>query len=110
MSAMKRRLTVVNEGLSSCMDVDVNPPTENGEDEWKCEYALHWPDGTKDGAAYGIDAVQALTLALNIVAAHLYTSDFHKEKRLFWESLGNGYGFPLPANIRDLGEGADRLL
>ena len=63
-----------------------------------------------EGAASGIDAVQALILALNIVAVRLYTSDAHREQRLFREAVGDGYGFPLPANVRDLAQGADRSL
>ena len=110
MWSMKRQLTLLREGQPFPMCVDIAAPTRCEDHAWECRYALHWPGDTREGAAYGIDAVQALTLALNIVAAHLYTSDFHKERRLFWESLGDGYGFPLPANIRDLGEGADRSL
>lgn len=105
---MKRQLTVVNGGQPCGMSVDLAAPARRGDHEWQCRYTLHWPDGVKEGAAYGIDAVQALILALNMVAVRLCASDAHEEQRLFWESVGDGYGFPLSATIRDLAQGADR--
>jgi hypothetical protein len=44
-----------------------------------------------------------------MVAFFLYHSDFHKEGRLVWEKLGDGYGFPLSHSFKDLAQGADKL-
>ena len=59
---------------------------------------------------YGVDALQALNLALNIVAVRLYSSDLHKQGKLFWEKLGDGYDFLIGGHMRDLAEGSDRWL
>jgi len=51
--------------------------------------------------------VQALELALKMIGSEIYTSEYHKAKMLTWEKPGNGYGFPVPQNMRDLLEGDD---
>jgi hypothetical protein len=43
-----------------------------------------------------------------MIGADLYTSEPHKAGRLRWNELGAGYGFPVPANLRDLLIGEDR--
>jgi len=74
---------------------------------WSCNYEIDWPEGTRKGAAHGLDSVQALLLALKMIGAEIYTSDYHKAKNLVWEEPGQGYGFPVSQNIRDLLEGDD---
>jgi hypothetical protein len=94
----------------STADIDVGvrifaPRFENGD--WSCESEIDWPEGTRKFAAHGIDAVQALELALKMIGSEIYTSDHHKSKLLTWEKPGQGYGFPVPVNIRDLLIGDD---
>jgi hypothetical protein len=53
--------------------------------------------------AGGVDAVQALQLALQMVGTVLYTSQEYKDGRLTWDGGENGsLGFPVAANIRDI--------
>lgn len=59
-------------------------------------------------SAGGVDAVQALELALKIIGAQLYASDHHASGRLMWEAPGKGYGFPVPTSMRDLLIGDDK--
>lgn len=75
---------------------------------WRCAYEIGWPDGSRASAAYGVDAVQALELAMQKIGIELYMSDAHEAGALVWERPGGGYGFPLPVNARDLLIGDDK--
>ena len=58
--------------------------------------------------AWGIDSVQAILLALQMIGADIYTSSYHKSGHLMFEEAGQGYGFPVPESLRDLLVGNDR--
>lgn len=75
---------------------------------WRCDYEIDWPVAPRNSAAYGVDSVQALGLALQKIGIDLYMSEAHKAGTLMWEAPGKGYGFPLPANARDLLVGDDK--
>lgn len=82
------------------------PQPEN--DAWACRYEIDWPSGLKSGNAMGVDAIQAMLLALQKIGIILYTSDYHRNAQLTWPSAaGGGYGFPVPSNVRDLLTGED---
>ena len=74
---------------------------------WTCECEIEWPEGTRKFAAHGVDSMQALLLALNMIGSEIYTSDHHKAGSLAWGKPQNGYGFPVPQNLRDLLIGDD---
>jgi hypothetical protein len=84
-------------------------PSLQKEGSFSCEFSIDWPTGVQQGKFHGLDSVQALLLSLKMVAFYLYHSDFHKEGRLVWEKLGDGYGFPLSHSFQDLAQGADKL-
>lgn len=75
--------------------------------DWACRYEIDWPEGRWTGSVAGIDAVQALHLALQKVGLDLYLSSHHQARRLSWDEPGRGYGFPVPKNARDLLVGDD---
>jgi hypothetical protein len=77
------------------------------QEHWSCRYEIDWPEGTRKFAAEGHDSVQALILALKMVGTEIYISDYHKSGNLSWDVPGQGYGFPVAQNIRDLLEGDD---
>lgn len=77
---------------------------------WWCRFTIGWPDGELARKAGGIDAIQALDLALKMIGANLYTSDLHEAGRLVWLEAGRPYGFPVPDTIRDLLIGDDARL
>jgi len=81
------------------------PELDNGN--WICRYEVDWPNRKRKTAAGGVDAVQALRLALQMVGTEIYTSDYHKSGNLIWLEAGRGYGFPVPPNLRDLLQGDD---
>ena len=64
----------------------------------------------KQRYAYGIDAIQALILALDILGAYINTSQAAKEGRLVWLKPGGGFGLPVSRNIEDILQGDDRHL
>ncbi|MGE0034658.1 MAG: hypothetical protein AB7S93_03405 [Xanthobacteraceae bacterium] len=75
---------------------------------WSCKFEVDWPDGMVTMSAGGIDAVQALDLALKMIGAQIYASDHHASGKLMWEAPGKGYGFPVGKNLRDLLVGDDK--
>jgi hypothetical protein len=87
--------------------VRIFPPEQEEPRAWSCAYEIDWPEGTQKSAAHGVDSVQAIELALKMIGADVYTSDYHKSKLLTWEKPGQGYGFPVPNSLRDLLEGDD---
>lgn len=83
---------------------------EQKEKHWSCEFEVGWPDGTVRMAAGGIDSMQALHLALELIGAQIYASDHHASGKLEWLKPGQGYGFPVTKGIRDLLVGDDKDL
>lgn len=75
---------------------------------WSCKFEVDWPDGTLTMAAGGVDAVQALHLALQLIGAQIYASDHHASGNLMWEAPGKGYGFPVTNSLRDVLIGDDK--
>ena len=92
-------------------DVDVPvrifAPVEDAERGWGCKFEIEWPNGADTMTARGIDAIQALEIAMKMIGAHLYTSKQHEAGELMFDKRGAGYGFPVPQNMRDLLIGDD---
>ena len=78
--------------------------------DWLCRFEIDWPDEMLAAGAMGVDAVQALELALKMIGALIYASDHHASGKLMWLEPGKGYGFPVTKGIRDLLEGDDKGL
>jgi hypothetical protein len=55
-----------------------------GDLDFCCTYEVTWPDRTRRFQAYGIDEVQALTIALMMVHAELLCSPEAKRGELRW--------------------------
>lgn len=81
---------------------------EPQEVDWSCRVEIDWPRGPFALDAAGVDAVQALELALKLIGAQIYASEYHESGRLEWFEAGKGYGFPVPNTIRDLLVGDDK--
>jgi hypothetical protein len=70
-------------------------------DDFFCPFKVEGLGHGRVIRAGGVDAIQALELALRMIGAVLYTSEEYKDGRLTWEGGTNGsLGFPVPANIR----------
>jgi hypothetical protein len=79
------------------------------DEAWSCNYQIDWPEGTQTMSSWGIDSVQALILALQMIGADIYTSSYHKSGNLMFEAPGRGYGFPVAKSLRDLLVGDDAM-
>jgi hypothetical protein len=89
------------------VEIAVHKPTFT-ELDWSCRYEIDWPSGRVVRDVFGDSAVQALVLALQFVGTDLYTSDFHRDGRLrAYAGPSDGYGFPVPPNLRDMLVGVD---
>jgi hypothetical protein len=75
---------------------------------WICRHEIDWPDGKVERYAGGEDAVQALYLNLCMIGVEIYTSEEHESGKLEWTEPGQGYGFPMTNNVRDLMVGHDK--
>lgn len=85
------------------------PQQIENERTWSCAYEIDWPKGLRKSAGFGIDGVQAILIAMQKIGAKIYTSDYHTSGQLYLDTPGNGYGFPVTSNIRDLLVGDDAL-
>jgi hypothetical protein len=94
--------------LETVITIKIYRP-EKQEKAWACRYEIDWPEGLRHFEANGIDALQALVLALQMIGAEIYSSAYHREGRLRAYDSEQGYGFPIAASLRDLLVGADRV-
>lgn len=102
-----RVLKLREAGRDVGIPIEIFAPEQRSMD-WICRFEIGWPDGKLERYASGIDAVQALLLALHMIGAQIYASDHHASGSLVWLEPGFGYGFPVPASIRDLLVGNDK--
>ena len=102
-----RVLTLRNGTSNLKIPIRIFAPVKGVNENWFCRYEIDWPDKRSELNVGGIDSAQALALALQIIGAEIYTSNYHSAGNLFWDKLGNGYGFPVSPNTRNLLEGDD---
>ncbi len=64
------------------------------EDHWQCEYEIDWPNGVRKKKAYGIDSVQSLLIAVQLIGIEIYTSEAHRSGKLMWQAMDTDFLFP----------------
>ncbi len=69
--------------------------------DYYCPYEIRGLGNDKIRYAGGIDGIQALLLALQMVGAELYTSEEGKAGTLIWVGQ-HDLGFPVPDSISDM--------
>ena len=74
--------------------VDVHRPIPDGND-YRCDYAIAWPENPTRGYAMGVDSLQALYLGLQKIAIDLDASEPARSGQLSW--LGDPGNFGLPS-------------
>jgi len=57
----------------------------------------------------GVDALQALMIALQMIGVQIYTSSYHYDGALRAYEGQEGYGFPVSRNVRDMLIGVDKI-
>lgn len=102
-----RILTINAHNKNIQVPIHLHAPVPDGID-WSCTIEVGWPNGNLTRSAVGVDAVQALELAMKMIGAQLYTSEHHETGTLEWLKPGQGYGFPVPGAIRDMLIGDDK--
>ena len=103
----KRILKFQQSGNVIDIPIIIFMPERGDRSSWKCRYEIGWPDKKREMTAFGADSMQALILAIEMVATDIYTSSQHDRGGLSFERPGRGYGFPLPLTLRHLLEGDD---
>ena len=88
--------------------IQVTAPLPDGRGAWACKYEIDWPGDKRMATATGIDSMQAIILALQMIGSEVYSSEYHKSGNLFFDAAGRGYGFPVAGELRDLLIGDDR--
>lgn len=102
-----RTLFVTTSSGHQAVEIKIHQPIP-WDGSWRCEATIGWPEGTASFKTGGFDSVQALVNALQMIAIQLYASTYHETGRLFWTKPGQGYGFPIAKNGRDLLVGIDK--
>ena len=105
----RRMLFIRTDAAPSPVPVTLFAPQDCG-DHWSCTYEIGWPEGVRRFDGKGVDSVQALLIASQMIGIELYTSAHHKNGTLFSAGLEGGYGFPVAANCRDLLVGDDKAM
>lgn len=101
-----RILHLIDGASKTRIEIRLFAPAER-DSAWWCAYEIDWPKATWKSAAGGIDSLQAIQMALQKIGAEIYTSESHRSGKLVWDRAGNGYGFPVPQNIRHMLVGDD---
>jgi hypothetical protein len=100
-------LTLREGARESDISVCIHASESDASGSWSCRYEVGWPDKKSVKDAWGVDAIQAFVLALQMIGAEIYTSGYHKDGLLYLDAPGRGYGFPVTAGLRDLLMGDD---
>lgn len=91
------------------LPIRINRPVPAQQGSWTCRYEIGWPEGMRAIDVAGNDSMQALILAIHMIGAELYTSEYHRTGQLRDPANPEGgYGFPVPNSLRDLLVGSDR--
>lgn len=102
-----RRLILREDNRDIDIPVRIHAP-EKAEVGWICRFEIDWPEGKGKRWGAGVDEIQALQIAMQMIGSEIYASARHKAGRLRWLAPGDGYGFPVASNIRDLLVGDDK--
>ena len=69
---------------------------------WGCRYSFSRPLG-RSQVIYGVDSMQALTLALKMASVTLYSSDLYKQKKLGrYGKFGGDLSLPASYTLLDI--------
>lgn len=81
--------------------IRLHAPEKSGQD-WISRFDIDWPGQAISRWGSGVDAVQALIQALQMIGAEVNTSSFSEAGDLAWLPGYHGLGFPVPNNVRHL--------
>jgi hypothetical protein len=102
-----RALTLRNGNDGIQIPIRIFAPEKAASGSWFCHYEIDWPGENHKMDVGGVDSVQALVLALQLIGAEIYSSNYHESGQLFFDKPGTGYGFPVVPTLRDFLQGGD---
>lgn len=79
---------------------------QEDRDDYLCRYIIDFPDQPKISQGYGVDAVQALLLAMKKAHLELLVYRDKTGRRVEWLDKEN-LGLPLSENVQDLSPNND---
>jgi hypothetical protein len=90
------------------LPVHIFAPSKKGE-EWFGRVEIGWPGTPQPIAINGCaDAIEVLETSMRVIGAVLYSCMPHLTGELVWKQPGNGYGFPVLEDMRELLQGDDK--
>ena len=95
-----RTLKFAGESGNIAIPIRIFAPERIGG-EWSCRFEIDWPAVKRKASAVGLDSMQAIVLALQMIGSEIYATNYHKSGKLFLEVPGRGYGFPVTAGLRN---------
>jgi hypothetical protein len=98
MEIIARRALTSLDGLAAG-EVVIGKPTQQGADEWRCDFEIRSVSATTTDHACGADSVQALMLSFDGIRQALYAFD----PGLCWEGMPIDLAFPrtIPISMGD---------
>lgn len=92
-----RRLYLIGDEKNKISVLIGKPRKFPDSSDYYCPFQILGIRSEKVHFSAGVDAIQALQLAMNMIGALLYTSGEARKNRLRWEGDENGdLGFPRP--------------
>lgn len=76
----------------------IDKPVADGDD-FRCDYRIVFPTRERRAHAYGVDGVQALTLAMQRAHMDLLSAPERRNETLLWLGMED-LGLPLPSNVQ----------
>lgn len=71
-----RMLTLRDGDRDVPVEIRIFAPLLEADGSWGCGFEIGWPERPKEMTIYGVDAMQALVLALQAIGVQLYTSEY----------------------------------
>lgn len=88
--------------------VHIFAPKQKGE-AWSGRVEIGWPGTPQPIDVNGcVDAVHVIETSMRLIGAVLYASMPHSTGDLVWQEPGNGYGFPVLEDMREVLQGEDK--
>src|SRR5436853_155419 len=90
MMIANRVLNFFGENGNIKIPIRIFAPERKGAAEWSCRFEIDWPDDRRKAAAVGLDSVQAIVLALQMIGTEIYATNYNKTATCFLRLRAGG--------------------